>query len=66
MPSWVAAGQHAAVWFESRLPSPNTTHVRPARRIGCTTWACWPTTAVIARERPSRRASAVWKASGAC
>ena len=28
------------------------------RRIGCTTWTCWPTTAVIARERASRRASA--------
>ncbi len=58
MPSWLAAGQHAAVWFESRLPSPNTTQSRPTRRIGCTTWTCWPTTAVIARERASRRASA--------
>ena len=64
MPSWVAAGQHAAVWFESRLPSPKTTQSRPTRRIGCTTWACWPTTAVITRERASRLASAVWNASG--
>ena len=44
---------------------PNTIHFPSMRRIGCTTWACCPTTAVIAGARPSRRASAVWKASGA-
>ena len=66
MPSWLPGAQHAGVWFESRLPSPNTTGMPPIRRIGWTTWACWPTTAVIAPDRASARASVDWNGSGAC
>ena len=57
-PSCDAAGQQPAVWFEIRLPSPNTTGLPCTRRIGCTTCTCWPTIASIAGERVSRRASA--------
>ena len=43
-----AAGQQAAVWFDTRLPSPKTTGLPLTLRIGWTTWACWPTIASIA------------------
>ena len=52
--SWLARRAAAGVWFESRLPSPKTTSRPSIRRIGWTTWACWPTTAVIVPERASR------------
>jgi hypothetical protein len=57
-PSWAPAAQQPGVWFEIRLPSPNTTGLPRTRRIGCTTWACCPTIASIAGERVRRRASA--------
>ena len=53
IPSWEAAGQQALVWLEIRLPSPNTTGLPLMVRIGWTTWTCWPTIAVISRERVS-------------
>ena len=57
-PSCDAAGQQPDVWFEIRLPSPNTTGFPCTRLIGWTTCTCWPTIASIAGERVSVRASA--------
>ena len=57
-PSWDSGGQQAAVWLETRLPSPKTTGLPWIQRIGCTTWTCWPTIALIAGERVRRSASA--------
>ena len=57
-PSWDSGGQQAAVWLETRLPSPKTTGLPLTQRIGCTTCTCWPTIAVIAGERVSLPASA--------
>ena len=64
IPSRVAAGQHAAVWLEIRLPSPNTTSLPLMVRMGWTMCTCWPTTAVMSGERVSRLARASWKLLG--
>ena len=64
MPSRAAAGQHAVVWLEIRLPSPNTTSLPLMMRMGWTMCTCWPTTAVLSGERLSVLARASWKLLG--
>lgn len=65
MPSWEAAVQQADVWLEMRLPSPKTTSLPCIRRMGWTTWTCWPKTAVMSRERVRASASPSCWAEGA-